>query len=168
MDKCKYCQADLEEGSLICPSCGADNGQPDAQSPQTNLPPQEKEPEVENRQDAETAADETTEKPSAEKETETAPESAEQVAPEPQSAPEPTPIQEGVKATPGKIALAIAAVVVLLAALVALVWMGVTGGKTGTEEPADATEASVETTPCYGARGREPGGCDLQGYLHRH
>ena len=151
MDKCKYCQAELEEGSLICPSCGADNGQPDAQSPQTNLPPQEKEPEVENRQDAETAADETTEKtaeePSAEKETETAPESAEQVTPEPQSAPEPTPIQEGVKATPGKIALAIAAVVVLLAALVALVWMGVTGGKTGTEEPADATEVSAETTP---------------------
>ena len=47
MDKCKYCQAELEEGSLICPSCGADNGQPDAQSPQTTLPTQEKEPEVE-------------------------------------------------------------------------------------------------------------------------
>ena len=151
MDKCKYCQADLEEGSLICPSCGADNGQPDAQSPQTTLPTQEKEPEVENRQDAETAADETTEKtaeePSAEAETENVPESAEQTAPAPESAPEPTPIQEGVKATPGKIALAIAAVVVLLAALAALVWMGVTGGKAGTEEPADATEASVETTP---------------------
>ena len=27
MEKCKFCQADLEENSSVCPSCGADNAE---------------------------------------------------------------------------------------------------------------------------------------------
>ena len=30
MKKCKYCQADLEENTTLCPSCGRDNAAEEA------------------------------------------------------------------------------------------------------------------------------------------
>jgi len=60
-------------------------------------------------------------------------------------------IKEGVKATPGKIALAIAAVVVLAAALIALIVTGAKNNKAedsiAATEPAAATVAVEETFP---------------------
>ncbi len=59
--------------------------------------------------------------------------------------PEPTPIQEGIKASPGKIALAAAAAVVLIAALVALIVAGVNSGDSADTVSAQET-AAQETT----------------------
>ena len=57
-------------------------------------------------------------------------------------------MKEGIKVTPGKIALAIAAGVAVLALLVALVVSGIDGDLfKKTEDPADATSAAVETEP---------------------
>ena len=78
--KCKYCQAELEEGMTVCPACGKE---------------QEETPAAE-------VAEETS-----------VPETVAEEAPE-AAAPE---IKEGIKATPGKIALAIVAGVVVLALL---------------------------------------------------
>lgn len=76
MEKCKFCNAELTEGSTLCPACGKDN---------------------------------------AEK-----------------------------KATPGKIALAVVAVVVLAAVIIALLAMNFGGGKEAPETPAAETvEATV-------------------------
>ena len=113
--KCKYCQAELEEGILICPACGKE---------------QEAETELQNPVE-ETAEEVITE------EVET-----EAVAAEA----EPAQIKEGVKATPGKIALAIAAGVVVLALLVALVVSGIDGDIfKKSETAADPTNATVST-----------------------
>ena len=117
--KCKYCQAELEEGMTVCPACGKE---------QEETPVQEVVEEV-------PAAEETVEAPVAEEAVE-AP-AAEAAAPE---------IKEGIKATPGKIALAVIAGVVVLARLVAMVVSGLDGNAfKGTEETLAPTEANVET-----------------------
>ena len=116
--KCKYCQAELEEGATLCPVCGKE--QLEETVPVEEIAPVE-----------------------------------EAVAEEPvkQAPPE---IKEGIKATPGKIALAVVAGIVVLALLVAMVVSGLDGnlfkGKeetleyTGETAPA-ATEAVEEITP---------------------
>ena len=76
MAKCKYCQAELPEGTTLCPGCGKDN-------------------------------------------------------------------KEEKKMTPGKIALVVAAVVVLAALVVALVYAGMNVAVT----PEEQTDAAVETVP---------------------
>lgn len=105
--KCKYCQAELEDGVSVCPVCGKE-------------------------QQEETAPVE-----------ETAKETAETPA-----APE---IKEGIKATPGKITLAIVAGVVVLALLVAMVVSGIDGDVFKNDEetvaPTEATVATEETVP---------------------
>lgn len=124
--KCKYCEAELEEGSTICPGCGKDNAEPAVE---------------------ETAA--AAQEPVTE---ETAVSAEEAAAPsEETSAPveeiQTTQIKEGVtKLSPGKLALGIVAVVVLVAALAALVMQGVgvslnpSGETEGTE-----TQAPTQT-----------------------
>ena len=107
--KCKYCQAELEEGMTLCSICGKE-------------------------QEEETPAVEAEAIPAAEIE-ETSAVAEEAAAAE---------IKEGIKATPGKITLAIVAGVVVLALLVAMVLSGIDGDlfKKDTGLPAN-TEATV-------------------------
>lgn len=146
MDKCKFCQAELEEGSNLCPSCGKDNA------------------EVEETMEAAAAAEETTsvEETAATMETaseEAAPaesegaeasmdngDTAEEASqPEAEAVEEAAEIKPGVKATPGKIALAVAAVVVLVAILVALIVTGMGGKKDVEALPSDEAVGTAET-----------------------
>ena len=140
MEKCKFCQEELAEGSTVCPHCGKDN------APETEaVTPAEEVTE-------ETAAETTeTEAPVEEETTET----AEQPAAE--EAPAETP--EAPKTAPWKIVAAVAAVVVLVAALAALVIGGVKGGKTPAEttvpettvsEPAATETQAPATVPADG------------------
>lgn len=117
--KCKYCQAELEDGTAVCSACGKEI-EP-AQAAEEVTP-------VEETPVGETPAEET--------------------APAAQPAPvEKTEMKEGIKVTPGKLALAIVAGVVLLAILVALVVSGIDGK---TAEPlsaeGEATAAATEAT----------------------
>lgn len=114
MAKCKYCQEELAENGTFCPNCGRNN--------------------AEGETPAETAAAEAA-APAEEVTNAEAP--AESSAP----AAEPAEIKEGKKATPGKIALAVGAVVVLLAALIALIVVGLSGNKA--EGGTIATETTV-------------------------
>ena len=140
MEKCKFCQEELAEGSTVCPHCGKDN------APETEaVTPAEEVTE-------ETAAETTeTEAPAAEE----AAEMTEQTTPE--EAPAQTP--EAPKTAPWKIVAAVAAVVVLVAALAALVIGGVKGGKTPAEttvpettvsEPAATETQAPATVPADG------------------
>ena len=119
MAKCKFCQAELAENGTFCPSCGRDNAETETTPVEENVPA------------AETAAQETvpTEEPVKEEK------SAE--------------IKEGVKATPGKIAVAVVAVVVLVAVLVALLvnGLGITAKPLSTDETAgmETTSGAAET-----------------------
>ena len=112
--KCKYCQAELEEGVTLCPACGKE---------------QEVVEETPVVEAEETVAVETE---AAETQVEATPE-----------------IKEGLKATPGKIALAITAGVVVLALLVAIVVSGIDGNllKPTQEETLAPTEAMLQTEP---------------------
>ena len=110
--KCKYCQAEMEENVTICPACGKEQETGAAAEVET----------VEEVVTEEVAVEEI---PAAEEapETEETP-VAEETPAEQEPAAE---IKEGVKATPGKIALAIAAGVVVLALLVAMVISSLVG-----------------------------------------
>lgn len=116
MEKCKFCQAELEENTTLCPHCGKDNGQ---------VP-----------QEQETTAAAVTEGAEETLREEPAPSEAEAAA-------EQTSVVEGKKASPGLIAVAVAAVVVLLAALTALVLMGL---KDRQDTQVPETSAAVEET----------------------
>ena len=119
--KCKYCQAELEEGVTLCSICGKE---------------QETVEEATVAAAEETPVAEVEEAPAAEAEETIAAETEENAAPE---------IKEGIKATPGKITLAIVAGVVVLALLVALVVSGIDGDLfKGTEATLAPTEAPVE------------------------
>ena len=119
--KCKYCQAELEEGVTLCPACGKEQDAAE-ETPVTEV----EEPVAETEEIVAAEAEETL---------------AEEV--EEPAAPE---IKEGIKATPGKIALAIVAGVVVLALLVALVVSGIDGDIfKGTEETVAPTEDTTQT-----------------------
>lgn len=150
MEKCRFCQTDLEEGNSVCPNCGKDNAQEETAAPElteTSVEPEqvqapeqpEADPPAQEKEtgEASTEAGETAEPQAAAGETA-------QAAP---AEPEATPIQEGVRATPGKIALAVAAVVVLLAALIALVMAGLSGQEPEDTLQAETTQAAAETVP---------------------
>ena len=131
MEKCKFCQEELTEGSTVCPHCGKDN----APETETVMPAEEVTEETATVEEA--AAEQTgTETPVEEEAADTAeqPASTEEV---PVETPAETP--ETPKTAPWKIVAAVAAVVVLIAALAALVIGGVKGGKT----PAETTEPTV-------------------------
>ena len=103
--KCKYCQAELEEGVTFCSACGMEQAE-------TPAPEETVETCVEENAVEETPA----EVPTVE-------------------------IKEGIKATPGKIALAIVAGIVVLALLVGMVISGLDGNAFKNDE---ATEAPTE------------------------
>ena len=112
--KCKYCQAELEEGVPLCPACGKEQG----------------------------TVEET---PVAEVEEAVMVEETPAVETEETSAPE---IKEGIKATPGKIALAVVAGIVVLALLIMMVVSGIDGNLfKSTEETVAPPEATQETEP---------------------
>lgn len=132
MKICKYCQGEIPDDGVFCPKCGrqcAEDG--DGQT----IPTEEIAPAEETAPVEETAPAE-----------ETAP--VEETAPAEETASaEESPsseIKEGLKATPGKIALAVAAGVVLLAVLIALIVAG-TSGKKMDAVPETTGEAQMET-----------------------
>ena len=117
--KCKYCQAEMEEDVTVCPACG-------------------KEQETEAVAEVETVEEVVTEVVSVEETP-----AAEETPAVQEPAAE---IKEGIKATPGKIALAIVAGVVVLALLVAMVIGGIDGDLfKGAEENVAPTEDLVQT-----------------------
>ena len=140
MEKCKFCDAQLEEGSTICPSCGKDNAvqeTPVEETPATEVvaeqQPAAEEAAAETQQLVEAVSEPEVQQPDeAEVAAADQPEKQEEAKPE---APAPKP---GLSA--GKLALIVAVVVVLIAVVVALV----SGGKV--KEPAQETptEATVE------------------------
>lgn len=144
MKKCKFCQAELAEDSTVCPSCGKDNAEEETTAA-------EEAAAGEAVSEKEAAAEETTVGAETESSGETAP--GEETEP---SAEVPAPAEEApssetqqkTKATPGKIALAVAAVVVLLAGLIALVVTGLKD-KQPQNDAAESTAAATaaETVP---------------------
>ena len=130
MEKCKFCQEELTEGSTVCPHCGKDN------APETETVTPAEEVTEETAAPEEAAAEQTgTETPVEEETAET----TEQPAAEEATEETPAEIPEAPKTATWKIVAAVAAVVVLIAALAALVIGGVKGGKT----PAETTEPTV-------------------------
>ena len=141
MEKCKFCQEELAEGSTVCPHCGKDNA-PEVEA-ETVTPAEEVTEETTVVEEA--AAEQTeTEAPAEEETTET----TEQPAPEEATEEAPVETPEAPKTATWKIVAAVAAVVVLIAALAALVIGGVKGGKTPAEiaeTTAAAETAATET-----------------------
>ena len=120
--KCKYCQAELEEGVTLCSICGKEQ----ETAEETPVAEMEEASAVEVE---ETAVTEETPAEEAEK-------------------PAATEIKEGIKATPGKIALAIIAGVVVLALMILLVFSGIDGDLFKcTEETVSPTEGTAQTEP---------------------
>lgn len=144
MEKCKFCQAELEENSTVCPACGRDNAA-------------EEETVTAVTETAETTQEETVDTVSEEtQEAQAAVQGEEPVQEASAGESEPVTGKPGIQATPGKIALAVAAVVVLLAVLVALVVCGIgdlrnqKGETPAPQETPAVTEVpgtTAETTP---------------------
>lgn len=133
MEKCKFCQADLAENGTFCPCCGKDNAEPAVEETvMADQIPEDKPVEA----DAGTPA---AEEAAAQEET-----PAQEEAPAGETAPT-AEIKEGAKATPGKIALAIAAVVVLIGALIAIIVPGMAGKAENAAVASDPTAVVEET-----------------------
>ena len=147
MEHCKFCQAELEEGSSICPGCGKDNAESVQEPAEETLP--DSGPEQEDLRDD--SAREAAEPVSAA-------ETVEEVTPgeDPEEALS-APIEPGMKLTPGKAAALVAGLIVLLAVLAALVLWGMKNRKT--EEP-QQTEASTEAAETEAATIPEDGDPD--------
>lgn len=133
MEKCRFCNADLEEGSAVCPSCGRNN-----EAEQT---PEERPEEV----TAPEAVSQQTEENNPEAQPEQTP-----FEPAPEEAPS-TEIKKGILVSPGVIAAAAGVFVVLVAVLAALVISGMKQKQTtepAITEPAQGTiqETVQETT----------------------
>ena len=106
MEKCKFCQADLAENGTFCPNCGKNNAE-EAAVEETIVV----EAAVEETTVVELVAEETVvlEQPAAEQTT------AEETVPE---------TKEEKKATPGKIAIMVTAIVLVIALIAGLVLSG--------------------------------------------
>ena len=134
MEKCKFCQAELAENGKFCPACGKNNAEEVAEETVEAVTEATEETvtEIVEETAEETVAEETVSEEAASEET------AEEKSEEPSAE-----IVEGAKATPAKIAIAIALVVVLIGALMAMVL----GGKsTAKSDEAAAETAVVEET----------------------
>ncbi len=139
MEHCKNCQTELEEGVTLCPQCGTENA------------PEETAPVQETAEETVQAENPQPEENGAVKEVTEAPLQAEQKQEQPAAQAEITP---GITLTltPGKIALAVAALVLIVALLVALVVGGMRGKDDHQNQnvvPAESTQAQeqpVETT----------------------
>ena len=155
MEKCKFCDAQLEEGSTVCPGCGKDNAAQQApveETPAAETVAEQETAEVEQPAAAEGTADTqpaseaeaapADQQPENQEDKETAP--AEQQSEKQEDAKSETPAAKtGLSA--GKLALAVAAVVVVIAIVVALV----SGGKVkepAQETPTEETAAEVQPT----------------------
>ena len=151
MEKCKFCQEELAENSTVCPSCGKDNAEAEFAAEAIV----KEETTVEETTVEETTVEETTVEETVAEETK-AEETAEAAAQETQSEQPAEPVQEETpaevkKATPGKIALAVAAVVLLLAVLIALITMGAKNKAPAATEPTAAVaETQAATIPADG------------------
>lgn len=150
MKTCKFCQAEMADDARFCPACGR-RWEEEAQAEDTPAPACEAVPAGEEAAEVSAEAAPAAEAPlqesaGAEAETEASTD-AEAPAEEKTGAPE---IKPG--ATPGRIALAAAAVVVLLAVLIALIVTGLKGGK---EAPA-ATEVPGESVSTETGETTEP------------
>ena len=156
MKTCKFCQEPLEDKANFCPNCGKPVDEQEAAEPEV----QENAVTEQREEGASAPVSETSEAAAAEPEAQenavteqqeegaSAPvsETSEAAADEPTKPEEEAPAQpEQEKASPGKIALAAAAVVVLAAALIALIVSGLNGKKEDMGETVPGSEA-VETT----------------------
>lgn len=117
MKTCKYCSAEMADEDLFCPQCG--KSQDDSA--------QEEKAEMVTEEATQEAASETA--PAEDASPEETPEEAASAEIPSEEAPADAPIEEPAepqkaKVTPGKLALAIAAVVILVAALIALIVAG--------------------------------------------
>ena len=136
MKPCKFCQAEMEDDQMICPACGAPQEEPSAPAETA-----EEAGAVEAVPDQEVSEETPAEAPSQE---EAGNPSAEETA-EAASSDGAEPPRKQV--TPGKLALAVAAVVVLAAILVALVLAGIQSSQPAeTTQPSETTQAT-ETVP---------------------
>lgn len=145
MKKCKYCQAELPEDGTLCPNCGKDNTEEEAAMAEQTA---EVLPAEETAQEEAAVPAEEAQAPAGETPEPEQPSQEEKDAPAEEALS--SEIKEGIKATPGKIALAVAAVVVLLAALIALILAGLNGGEKKTEEtqpdPQEIASATITAT----------------------
>ena len=138
MKKCKFCRTELEEGVTLCPECGADNALPEAPENQID--------EKTYAGEIVTDAGEVSEIP----EMSAMDEAAQMPAAEENA---PVQIQEGMKVTPGKIALLVGAIVVVLALIVAMLAGSLSGAPAETEPPVIETEAATEPVATIPADG---------------
>ena len=157
MEKCRFCGEELAEGQSVCPACGKDNGPESAAvNEETIQEPQEQAaPPAEDTQQA--PAEETAQHPEADAEEKPDAAQPEAAAGEKMDAAQPeAPIREGIKATPGTIAMGAAALLLLVAVLAALVYLGTKGsgkndtgvsGETLIPETTAVQTQPVETTP---------------------
>lgn len=132
MEKCKYCEAELEENSTVCPNCGKDNAEPE-----TVVAPV---PEAVEEAAAEVV------------QAEEAPAEAQAEAPAAEEAVEPAlDMKEGEstqKVSAGKVALYTALIIVIAAVLIALVVSSIKKqGPTGDNVDIDTTPAQTVTEP---------------------
>lgn len=151
MEKCKFCQAELEEDSTVCPACGKDNAAVTEEAPASEETPVEFVPQQDAQEAPAAAAEEAAEEPAETPAGETAEAVTEAPAADAEADTQ-SPVEEapavgkpGVQATPGKIALAVVAMVVLLALLVTLVVYGI-GGMKKQKDPTPAGDATSVAT----------------------
>ncbi len=138
--KCKACNAELEEGVTLCPSCGFQN------SSEHDMSCEQQEQSIVTEELSNNGTEQTSEQAEACENEETA---AVAEMPEEQSSDKAcTPIVEG-KLTGGKIALLVVLAVAAIAVVVALVVGGLSGG-TGAKDPSAPVETTEATIPSDG------------------
>lgn len=134
--ECKFCNQPLAEGETLCPHCGKDNAEETVTSmEETVVPMEQTEIPVED-----TAA------PAEENEApveETAASAEENETPE---VPQPTPIQPGITMSAGKLTAIIVATALLVAALVAMVFWGMSKAP-GNADASEPTSGETVTAP---------------------
>lgn len=138
MEHCKYCEAELEEGSTLCPSCGKDNAEASQEPAEENVTPEsQEEREPAGEKPEEVPAEETAQEEPAQENAEAKPEDAgeEPEAQEPE-------VKPGTKKSPGKVAAAVVGLVLLLAMAVTLVLWGMKGS--GVQELVENVKAKIE------------------------
>ena len=156
MGHCNFCGAELKEGTTVCPSCGRDNAdvtQEVLEQEAENVTCEAQEPaEKKTEEDTGTQEENT---PAEDPEAEDAKaeddgdseekDTAGEASGEPKEEKEPSmPIQPGVKMTPGKVAAAVAGLVILLAAVAALVLWGMKDPIFQKEEEPQQTDSSTQ------------------------